>query len=381
MKAHRIHGQAARVGGVLLGLYAVTVWAIEAPKPTAAPAAAPAAPAPKVNVAPTDETAFYERLQYVTQRRNLNGLGIADEVVKSLASGAADTAVATLGSQSAAGNRNATIALVRIQHWCNRIGSTRLPDAQAQLSKLASLLPAERLARAAGVFAAERPYQQRARQGCGKAMFDYGAIETRLREAADAGDPASATEMAQFSRDPAKRMALLQQAADKNFAPAQYALATSRLIAVQKGETTENVASIRLLFKQAGRTLSRAKVELANCMALGCDGHPADASTAAAFGLDAARDGEPVAFLSMMRMPWGGRLQRAQLLAWQYFGDRLNETGCTGDAYVQNSVAFTQAIAMLEKGQNAPLIEQAKTQAGSLWQDNGARAMKEQGCG
>lgn len=379
MKPHRIRNRAACIG-MLLGLHAVTVGAIEAPKPATTPPPAPTAPAAKVDVAPTDETAFYERLQYVTQRRNLNGLGIADEVVRSLAGGATDAAVATLSSQSSAGNRNATIALVRIQHWCNRIVSARLPDAQAQLTKLAPLLPAERLARAAGVFAAEGPYQERARQGCGKAIFDYQAIETRLREAADAGDPASATEMAQFSRDPAKRNALLQQAADKNYAPATYALATSRLIAVQKGETTENVASIRLLFKQAGRTLSRAKVDLANCMALGCDGHPADASTAAAFGLDAARDGEPAAFLSMMRMPWGGRMQRAQLLAWQYFGDRLNEAGCTGDTYVPTAVAFTQAIAMLEKGQNPQLLEQAKTQADSLWQEHGARARKEQGC-
>jgi hypothetical protein len=158
------------------------------------------------------------------------------------------------------------------------------------------------------------------------------------------------------------------------------ALATARLIAVQRGETTENVASIRLLFKQAGRTLSKAKVDLANCMALGCDGHPADAATAAAFGTDAARDGEPSAFLSMVRMPWGGRIPRAQLLAWQYYGDKLNETGCSGDAYVLASVTFAQTIGMLEKGQDAKLIEQAKAQAEALWNDNGARAMREQGC-
>lgn len=378
MQAHRIRNRAACIG-MLLGLYAVTTGAIETPQP--ATTAAPAPPAAKVDVTPTDETAFYERLQYVTQRRNLNGLGIADEVLRSLAGGAADTAVAALGSQSSAGNHNATIALVRIQHWCNRIGSSRLPDAQSQLTRLTPLLSATRLARAAGVFAAERPYQERARQSCSKAMFDYGAIEARLRQAAAAGDPASATEMAQFSRDPAQRAALLQQAADRDFAPALYALATSRLIAVQKGETTENVASIRLLFKQAGRTLSRAKIDLANCMALGCDGHPADAAAAAAFGLDAARDGEPAAFLSMMRMPWGGRLQHAQLLGWQYFGDRLNEAGCAGDAYIPTSVAFAQTIAMLEKDQKAQLLEQAKAQAESLWQEHGARARKEQGCG
>lgn len=381
MNGRRSGFAAARAGGVLLCLWATATHAIDAPKPVDAAAPAPAAPAPKIEVTATDETAFYERLQYVTHRRNLSGLVVDAAVLKSLGSGAVDTAIASLSSQSAAGNRDATIALVRIQHWCNRISSARPTDAQAQLGKLAPMLPPERLSRVAGIVAAERPYQERARQGCGRAAFDYGAIETRLRDAAEAGDPASSTELAQFARDPAKREALLQQAADKNFAPAMYQLATSRLIAVQRGQTTENVASIRLLLKQAGRTLSRAKVDLANCMALGCDGHPADAATAAAFGADAARDGEPVAFISMMRMPWGGRLSRPQLLAWQYFGDRLNEAGCTGDAYVQNTVAFTQTIGMLAKGQNPTVLEQAKNQADTLWQQNGERAMKEQGCG
>jgi hypothetical protein len=136
-----------------------------------------------------------------------------------------------------------------------------------------------------------------------------------------------------------------------------------------------------MLFKQAGRTMSRAKVDLANCMALGCDGHPADAPAAAAFGTDAARDGEPSAFLSMVRMPWGGRIPRVQLLAWQYYGDRLNESGCAGDAYVLTTVAFAQTLAMLEKGQDPKVLEEARTQAENLWRDNGARAMREQGCG
>ena len=83
----------------------------------------------------------------------------------------------------------------------------------------------------------------------------------------------------------------------------------------------------------------------------------------------------------MMRMPWGNRFSRTQLLAWQYFGDRLNENGCMGDAYVMSSLGFAQSIAALEKGQDAKLIEQAKSEAEKLWRDNGARAMKEQGCG
>lgn len=364
---------------MLLGLYLTTAGAIDAPK-EATPSQAAPPPAPQAQITPSDESAFYERLQFVQHKRNLTGLNIGSDAIKALASGAADVAVATLSSQSATGNLNSNIALVRIQHWCNRAVSARPTDAKGQLTRLAQILPPERLSRAAGVFVAERAYQERAKQGCMKARFDYGGIEARLREAAEAGDPASATELAQFVRDPAQRTALLQQAADKSFAPAMYALATSRLVAVQRGETTENVASIRLLFKQAGRTLSRAKVDLANCMALGCDGHPADAGTAAAFGTDAARDGEPLAFLSMVRMPWGGRLNRVQILAWQYYGDRLNELGCTGEAYVQTSAAFTQTLQMLEKGQEAGVLEQAKTQLETLWQQNGERAKKEQGC-
>src|SRR5690606_22439806 len=142
--------------------------------------------------------------------------------------------------------------------------------------------------------------------------FDYRLIEARLREAAAEGHPASATELAQFVRDPAQRQALLQAAMDKHYAPAYYAVATQLLMAVQRGETTQNVSSIREWLKQAGREVPKAKLDLANCMALGCDGHPADALAARAFGTDAARDGEPTAFLSMVRMPWGSRMSRSQ---------------------------------------------------------------------
>ena len=361
---------------MLLGLTAICgpSVAADAPPSTAAPQA------PTANVTPTDERAFYQRLQYVSHKRNLTGLNVDDQVLKVLADGAVDVAVATLSAQSAAGNQNSNIALVRIQHWCNRVLSAQPADSKAQLDRIAPLISSQRLARAAGVYVAERAYMEHARQGCGKAHFDFGAIEARLRTAAESGDPASATELAQFLRDPAQHEALLERAAAKNFAPAQYALATNRLIAVRKGETTENVGSIRLLLKQAGQTLSRAKVDLANCMALGCDGHPADAATAAAFGTDAARDGEPLAFVSMVQMPWGGRLTRVQILAWQYYGDKLNELGCTGDAYIPNSVAFARTLAMLEKGQDANLLQQAKAQLATLWQQNGERARKQQGC-
>jgi hypothetical protein len=359
-------------------LASIAAHAIDAPKP--ASAQPPAAEPTRAAVTPTDEKAFYERLQKVAHRRMLRDLKVSGDIAQMLARGEADVAVASLSKQAAAVDEHAIVALVRIQNWCGRASSARPADVQAQIAKLNPDLGPERASRAAGVLMAEAEYLPRAKAACGRAVFDYGGIEAQLRQAAAAGQPLSTTELAQFTRDAAKREAMLQAAADKNYAPAMYALATQRLVAVQRGETTQNVASIRALLKQAGRTLPKAKLDLANCMALGCDGHPADAAAASAFGLDAARDGEPTAYLSMVRMPWGSRYPRAQLLAWQYFGDRLNESGCSGEAYLASSMAFAQAIKLIEQGQDAKLIDQAKEQADALWRDNGARAMKEQGC-
>lgn len=353
--------------------------AIQAPKQPPAPE--PQAEAPAVQVTPSDETQFQQLLQRVTTFRNMRGLNVSAEAIDQLARGDADKAVASLSALANQGDRQANIALVRIQHWCNTVSSARQQDLQAQFTQVAKEFPPERAARAAGVLKAEAEFMPRAKAGCSKANFDYRGIEARLRAAADAGDPASATELSQFIRDPAKREAMLQSAISKNYGPAMYVSATNLLVAVQRGQTTENVSKIRELLKTAGRSLPKAKLDLANCMALGCDGHPADARTAQAFGLDAARDGEPTAFLSMVRMPWGRQMTRVQMLAWQYFGDQLNEAGCMGDAYVMTSLGFAQSLPMLERGQPPQVLEAAKTQAEALWKDNSERAKKENGCG
>lgn len=352
---------------------------IEAPKPATPPE--PEAEAPRPQITPTDETQFQTLLQRVTTFRNFRGLNVSAETVDQLSRGEADKAVASLSTLASQGNKNADIALVRVQHWCNTVSSARPPDPQAQIAKMPKEFSPERAARVAGVLKAEADFLPRAKAGCMKARFDFGGIESRLRAAADAGDAASATELSQFVRDPAKREAMLQSAISKNYGPAMYISATNLLVAVQRGETTENVSKIRELLKTAGRSLPRAKVDLANCMALGCDGHPADARTAMAFGLDAARDGEPTAFLSMARMPWGRQIPRVQLLAWQYFGDRLNEAGCMGDGYVMTSLGFAQTIPAIERGLPQEILDGAKTQADTFWKENGERAKKENGCG
>jgi hypothetical protein len=363
-----------------LWLATCAAHAIEAPKPQPAPEKPAEQPPPQLTVTPTDERAFYEKVQRVTAYRSMRGLKIPAEVIAELGRGNADAAVAMLSRLAIEGNKEADIALVHVQHWCNSVTSQRAGDPKVQMAKLLKGQPEQRAARVAGVMYAEVDYMQRARAGCSKARFDYTGIEARLRAAADTGDPASATELAQFLRDPAKREAMLQSAVKKNYPPAVYKVATNLLMAVQRGQTTENVGQIRELLKIAGRTIPRAKVDLANCMAVGCDGHPADALTARAFGIDAARDGEPTAFLSMVRMPWGARLPRTQMLAWQYFGDRLNEGGCMGDAYVPTTLTFGQTIALLERNADPKALEEARKQGETLWSEHGVRAQRENGC-
>lgn len=364
-----------------LWLTACVAHAIEVPKPAAAPEEKQEEPPPpEINVTPTDERAFYEKVQRVTAFRSLRGLRIPPEVIAEIGKGNGDVAVAALSGIASQGNNEANIALVHIQHWCSAIFAQRPGDPKAAIAKLVKDQPPNRAARVAGVIYAELDYMQRAAASCRKAKFDYTGIEARLRSAAAAGDPASATELAQFLRDPAKREEMLQSAVKKNYPPAVYKVATNLLIAVQRGQTTENVSAIRELLKIAGRTIPRAKLDLANCMAVGCDGHPADQLTARAFGIDAARDGEPTAFVSMVRMPWGARIPRPQLLAWQLFGDRLNESGCMGDQYIPTALAFGQTIGMLTKVLDNEDLEETKQQFDALWAEHGARAMKENGC-
>jgi len=364
----KIHTSVRRASRTAL-LAAVTFFS-----PLTSPADAPLADAG------SDAARFYQKLQWVTQSRNLRGLDVPAGVIQSLSRGDAAGAVAALEALADQGNRKANVALVRVQHWCGAQASARPADTDALIAKLDDTLSPERAARAAGIVRAEQLFLQQTAPSCARAAFDYRQIEARLREAADAGDPASATELAKFVRDPEQRQSLLKAAMEQQYAPAYYAVATALLMAVQRGETTQNVGSIREWLKQAGRELPKAKLDLANCMALGCDGHPADALAARAFGIDAARDGEPSAFLSMVRMPWGARMNRSQLLAWQYFGDRFNEAGCMGDSYVSSSAMFAQTIGMLEKGQNAEALQAARSKADDLWSDFGQRAMQENSC-
>ncbi len=269
----------ARISGALLALNVLVAGAIDAPAPPVPAASAHQAPPPGVDVAPSDETAFYERLQYVSHKRTLTGLGVSEEVLKSLAGGSVEMAITTLGSQSAAGDRNATIALVRIQHWCSRVGSTKPADAQTQFVQAgADAVSAASGARGGCIRSQNAPIRRVHGRAAARRRSTIAELNRDCAARPRQVILRAPLELAQFVRDPAQREALQQQAADRSYAPAMYALATNRVVAVQRGQTTENVGSIRLLLKQAGRTLPKAKVDLANCMALACDGHPADAS-------------------------------------------------------------------------------------------------------
>ena len=357
------------MSGSALRLGAVALLSITALGATAAHAqeAAPAA-------------AFVTHLQEVAHRQLFRGLGIEPTVIAALAQADFAGAVDSLSAGAAQGSQPFNIALIRLQHACARIVQSPTAANPAQLDKLRADLPEARATRIIAVLDAQNDYLKKAQSSCRAARFDLRRIEATLKQAAEQGDAVSATELARYTGDAARREAMLVAAAAKNYAPAQHALAQSRVVGVQRGLSTENVASIRILLKQAGQTLPLAKLDFANCVAVGCDGHPADAPTAAVFGIDAARDGEAAAFPAMMRMPWRQRLKPEELIAWQYFGDRLNESGCTGDGYLGAAVNFTQMLGQLEKTVRPDVVTAGKQLAERYWSDFGERAKREQLC-
>ena len=323
---------------------------------------------------------FVAHLEDVAHRQLFRGLGIDSSVIASLAQADFAGAVDGLAMGSAQGSQPSNIALIRLQHDCARIVQSPTTVSPAQLDKLRADLPEARATRIIAVLDAQNEYTKKAQASCRTARFDLRRIEATLKQAAEQGDVVSATELARYTGDATRREAMLVAAAAKNYAPAQHALAQSRVVRVQRGLSTENVASIRILLKQAGQTLPLAKLDFANCVAVGCDGHPADAPTAAVFGIDAARDGEAAAFPAMMRMPWRQRLKPEELIAWQYFGDRLNEAGCTGEGYIGAAIGFTQMLGQLEKNVRPDVVTAGKRLAERYWSDFGERAKKEQLC-
>ncbi|MEQ1580106.1 MAG: hypothetical protein ABL964_05910 [Steroidobacteraceae bacterium] len=323
---------------------------------------------------------FVTHLEDVAHRQLFRGLGIDSRVIAALAQADFASAVESLSTGAAQGNQPFNIALIRLQHDCARIVQSPTTVNPAQLDKLRADLPEARATRIIAVLDAQNEYTRKAQASCRTARFDLRRIEAMLKQAAEQGDAVSATELARYTGDATRREAMLVAAAAKNYAPAQHALAQSRVVGVQRGLSTENVASIRILLKQAGQTLPLAKLDFANCVAVGCDGHPADAPTAAVFGVDAARDGEAAAFPAMMRMPWRQRLKPEELIAWQYFGDRLNESGCTGEGYIGAAINFTQMLGQLEKTVRPDVVTAGKQLAERYWTDFGDRAKKEQLC-
>lgn len=328
----------------------------------------------------SDQSAFYEQLVAVDRAQSLRDLKVPQEIVQQLARADVAAAVQKLESLAAGGDVDANVALVRTQHWCAALGRPRNPTVERREAALREALPSERLPKGLGVLAAEEAFTKRAAEACGRARFAFQNIESRLRSAAASGNAVSASELARFTRDPAKREAFLEAAAEGGYAPAQYQLAVNRLFAVQRGETTEKVDTIRLLLKQAGQTLPAAKVDLANCMATGCDGHPADAATAAAFAVDAARDGESSAFVGMLRMPWRSSLDASEIAAWQMFAEKLNEAGCNGTQYLENVTALARVNTQFAEALKPEPLERARSLAERYWTEFGARARREQRC-
>ena len=199
------------------GSRACAAHAIEAPKPQPAPEQPPEAAAAASRQSRRRTSArSTRRCSASPPIASMRGLKIPAEVIAELGArqrrrgGCHAQQPRGRGQQRGEHRARARSALVQLRH-VSSAPAIRKCRSRSWLKGQ----PEQRAARVAGVMYAEVDYMQRARAGCSKARFDYTGIEARLRAAADAGDPASATELAQFLRDPAKREAMLQSAVEQ----------------------------------------------------------------------------------------------------------------------------------------------------------------------
>ena len=278
------------------------------------------------------------------------------------------------------GSRKANIALVRIQHCCGSVAGGRRPDVNAQISKLSPDLPPDKAARVAGVIQAEADYMNRARAACRKATFDYRRYRSAAARAAEAGDPASATELAQFMRDPAKKKALLKAAADKNIRPRCTPLRPScwsPCSAARRPRTSARFASCSS--RRAARCRKPRWIWRIAWRWAATDIRPMRSLPAPSASMLRAT-ASPMAFCSMVRMPWGST-HVARAAAGLAVLRRSTQRSRLHGRQLHRRCDQLRADDRDAREESGPAVAGSRHKlAEELWRDNEARAKKENNC-
>ena len=342
----------------------------------AAPANAPSAPHPTATS--LDLEAFVGRLQRVRSYAVLGDISVPEGIRVSVAELRIAQAAAALEERARANDRDANVALSRLELACRgeHPDTTRSFDAaNAEAAERATKMPAETRERIKASIAARRERFTRMSEACAEARFDSPTISQRLREAAAAGHEASLWQLGNLADIETARRYWLS-AAMLGFGPAQVDLAQN-LMYHPTSKDADARAQMQYWLQAAAKQSWAGKVTLGECLIAGCSGQPPDTAGAAQQLREAVFLGAASAPEALASIPADDPAAPTDLEIYTYesFLQRLNELGCYGaDQYPSNALRINDHLRQLALSLSPSALADAQTLADQAWRDHGVQA-------
>ncbi len=280
-----------------------------------------------------------------------------------------------LETRARADDKNANVALARLELACHEGLDPETDAAHAAAAERASKMPAGNRERIEASIAQRRERVARMPKACAEARFDSAAINQRLRSAAAAGHEASLWQLGNLADTDTARQYWLS-AAMLGFVPAQVDLAQSLMNQGSSGERREQ-NRMNYWLQAAARGSPRGKLLLGECLVNGCNAQPPDTASAALALREAAFLGVASATTTLASIPAGDPAAPTDedMFVLESFIQRLNDLGCYGaDLYPTNAVHISDHLQRLGLGISPSAFAEAQKLADQAWREHGAQA-------
>lgn len=337
------------------------------PEPLSSPANAPVPAAPAAEA----DSQNLRRARTADIRRALHDPDLPISVSNFLLDQGLPATVRSLEELAQLGDAEANLSLVRLERFCAQ---------RVQPEHTESWL----------MNRDTEPSRERPRSGflaelarsCREGLFDWPAIQARLRETATGGHAGSLLVLGQeTSGDEAARRKLWTSAAILGDHRAQASLSAH----LREVGANDSTLSERATFwlKVAASHSTPALVTLAMCRAAGCDGNPPDEGAALELMRMAARRGNDYALelLSNPTLVFSGDVALQERLAWLQFLRSLWREGCYGEAQARERLReLDLAVQRAEARLSPHELENGRRMAAEYWSKHRVEAQRALRC-
>ncbi len=377
------------IGAVFLGMRLMRDESRIAPSPTsgrASPEPSRATPAsetdeqdaPRTPTAPApkpDLDAFVGQLRRAESYAIFADIDVPESIRVAIADLRIAEAAGELEARARANDRNANVALARLELACHEGPDPETDAAHAAAAERASKMPAETRERIEASIAARRERVARMPKACAETRFNSAAINQRLRSAAAGGHEASLWQLGNLADTDTARQYWLS-AAMLGFVPAQVELAQSLMNENSSGELRER-NRLNYWLQAAARGSPRGKLLLGECLVNSCTAQPPDMAGARQALREAAFLGVAYATTTLASIPLGDPAAPTDedKFVLESFIQRLNDLGCYGaDLYPSNAVHISDHLQQLGLGISPSAFAEAQGLADQAWREHGAQA-------